>query len=134
MCHNFNYSDEHRGHRVVSLPEAYKIIKKQSIQNLNLLDRMLNLVNYRIRYTTQCRHDIENDLKRWEAEITEYTGKSLYNSIIDKSNIDQLINELYLLRHQKIELLRAEHERRDKYMVENYDALVRLSDEIKLLI
>ena len=64
MCHNFNYSDEHRGHRVVSLPEAYKIIKKQSIQNLKLLDRMLNLVNYRIRYTTQCRHDIENDLKR----------------------------------------------------------------------
>lgn len=27
MCHNFNYADEHRGHRVVSLAEAYKIIK-----------------------------------------------------------------------------------------------------------
>jgi hypothetical protein len=117
MCHNFNYSDEHRGHRVVSLSDAYKVIKKQATLNLNLLERMQNLVQYRVRYTNQCRYDIERDLRKSQKSLSEY--------------IDKIINDLYLLKQQKMDELMEEYKMRDEYMVQNHEALKSLSEEIK---
>lgn len=37
MCHNFNYSDDHRGHKVVGLEEAYQLLKEESQDNLTLI-------------------------------------------------------------------------------------------------
>lgn len=117
MCHNFNYSDEHRGHKVVTLAEAYKVIKKQATLNLNLLEKMQNLVQYRIRYTNQCRYDIERDLRKSQKSLAEY--------------IDKIINDLYLLKQQKMDELVEEYRMRDEYMVQNHDALQGLSEQIK---
>ena len=120
MWHNFNYSDDHRGHKVVTIPEAYKVIKKQSVQNLNLLERMQNLVKHRIRYTSQCRFQIDSDLKVCQKNLNEYC--------------DKIINDINILRKEKLDELFEEFEFRDKYMSQNFDALMSLSDEIKLLV
>ena len=64
MWHNFNYSDDHRGHKVVSLPEAYKIIKKQSVVNLELLEKMQNLTANRLKYISNARKSIGRDLSK----------------------------------------------------------------------
>ena len=117
MCHNFNYSDDHRGHRVVTIPEAYKIIKKQSVQNLNLLERMQDIAKHRTRYTSQWRYKIDTDLKIWQKSLNDYW--------------DKIINDINILRKQKLEELFEEFEYRDKYMSLNFDALMSLSDQIK---
>jgi len=120
MCHNFNYSDEHRGHRVVSLEEAYDVIKNQSEHNLELLDRMNSLVHFRIRYTNQCRVDIETDLKKAKKKLTTYT--------------DKIIADIHSLEERKIQELDEEHKKRDIYISQNQVALQRLSSEIKTLL
>lgn len=120
MCHNFNYSDEHRGHRVVGLPEAYKIIKKQSVTNLSLLERMKNMVDKRIKYSSKCRHIIDADLKNSKKTLNEY--------------IDKIITDLHILRDQKIEELEEEHLERDGYMIQNIESLKVLSEEIQKLL
>lgn len=48
--------------------------------------------------------------------------------------VDRVISELIELRDRKINECRIEHERRDKYMVENLTALKSLSTEIKSLL
>ncbi|CAI2360886.1 unnamed protein product [Moneuplotes crassus] len=120
MCHNFNYSDEHSGHKVVGLPEAYKIIKKQSVTNLNLLERMKVIVDERIKYTKKCRHIIDADLKSSKISLNDY--------------IDKIINELNSLRERKTQELDEEHLERDAYMLENIEALDALSEEIQSLL
>ena len=120
MWHNFNFSDDHRGHRVASIPEAYRIIKKQSNHNLNLLEKMQNIVKYRIRYTSQCRFKIDSDLKQWQKSLNDYWNK--------------IISDINSLRQCKLDELQEEFESRDQYMIENFDALMSLSDEIKDLL
>ncbi|CAI2359467.1 unnamed protein product [Moneuplotes crassus] len=120
MCHNFNYSDEHRGHKVVGLPEAYQIIKKQSIANLDLLERMKRIVDDRIKYASNCRHIIEADCNNAKISLNEY--------------IDKIISDLNALRERKIQELDEEHTERDAYMLENIESLEALSDEVQNLL
>ena len=61
-----------------------------------------------------------DDLKKCEKEMTSY--------------VDKIIGELYELRDRKIQEMRAEHDERDKYMIENAAALNALAAEIKNLV
>ena len=45
MCHHFNYSDIHRGHKVVSLEEAYRKLRLEYKENLGLLLQIKQFVD-----------------------------------------------------------------------------------------
>ncbi len=55
MCHHFNYSDVHRGHKVVSLEEAYRKLRIEYKENLGLLMCLKQFVDQRLNYLNECR-------------------------------------------------------------------------------
>ena len=81
---------------------------------------MNSIVKYRIRYTSQCRYKIDTDLKSCQKNLNEY--------------LDKIISDINSLRVRKLDELREEFEVRDKYMIDNFESLMSLSDEIKELL
>lgn len=49
MCHNYNFSDDHRGHKVVGLEEAYRILRTENIGNFTFL-KSSTLVIFKIDF------------------------------------------------------------------------------------
>jgi len=60
MCHHFNYSDVHRGHKVVSLEEAYRKLRLEYKENLGLLLCLRTFVQERLNYLNDCKLKFKN--------------------------------------------------------------------------
>jgi NAD+--asparagine ADP-ribosyltransferase len=59
MCHHFHYSDIHRGHKVVSLEEAYRKLKIEYKENHGLLLQMKQFVDKRLNYFQSSRDKLK---------------------------------------------------------------------------
>lgn len=45
MCHHFNYSEKHRGHKVVPMEEAYRRLRMEYRENKDLLKNIQEMVD-----------------------------------------------------------------------------------------
>ena len=48
MCFNGNYTEEHKGHNVVPLPEAYRLLKSECDSNAELIKQIWKVVFKRV--------------------------------------------------------------------------------------
>lgn len=87
MCHHFNYSDIHRGHKVVSLEEAFQKLRVEYKENLGLLLGIRQFVERRLLYLNQSRETFKKDLETSEKVIDSY--------------INSIIKELQTVQEEK---------------------------------
>ena len=96
MCHHFNYSDVHRGHKVVSLEEAYRKLRVEYKENLGLLLSIKQFVDRRLDYLENSRYHFKRDLETAEKRIDAY--------------IENLIKELQKVQDEKKKACRELYE------------------------
>lgn len=119
MCHNYNFSDDHRGHKVVSLEEAYSILRTENMENLSLMNSMNKFVNQRSSYLDKCRNKMKSDRHIAEKQIDDYFTK--------------IIEDFKALKEKKINELNVVFKKHDSYMRKNEEAcgkFIQLSRKI----
>eukprot|EP00347_Sterkiella_histriomuscorum_P000465 403375754 len=116
MCHHFNYSDVHRGHKVVSLEEAYRKLRVEYKENLGLLLCIKQFVDRRLSYLNQCRDNFKKDLETAEKQIDSY--------------INKLIRELQAVQEEKKKECRELYQQLDKDIIVQLNSLEAYKSEL----